>query len=186
MSRIMRPCLTCRRLIPQGPSRCTECQRAEWRRQNRQRPPHERAIYSSQAWRKLAEAVVAGATRCAWCGAFGAKLSADHISPIRVAPELALDPVNVVAACRGCQERRKVRPGAEPQHVLLGARAHARQHPKAKGGHHTDGAKRGEHVRTPRLRPGDGDRCRDQKHRCKPKAESPWPRGLPLKASTGR
>jgi 5-methylcytosine-specific restriction endonuclease McrA len=55
---------------------------------------------------------VASADACAWCGtpADRVKLTADHILPVRARPDLALEPENVVAACRSCQERRKLRP----------------------------------------------------------------------------
>lgn len=114
---VKRICLTCGRLIEANRSRCMDCQRAEWRRKNRLRPAFERALYGSAAWKKLASAVVAGASRCAWCGASGVPLSGDHVTPVRAAPDLALEPDNIVAACRSCQERRKVRPGGTGGHV---------------------------------------------------------------------
>lgn len=52
---------------------------------------------------------MANATRCAWCGASGVELTAGHITPVRAAPEPALDTANVAAACRSCQESWKVR-----------------------------------------------------------------------------
>ena len=106
---MMRACLSCKRLINRG-SRCVECQRAEWRRKNRLRPAYERAVYGSAGWRKLSLAVTRGATGCHWCGARAVELTGDHVTPVRAAPHLALDPSNVVAACRSCQERRKLRP----------------------------------------------------------------------------
>lgn len=110
---VKRVCLTCHRLIGANRSRCVECQRAEWRRRNRMRPVFERTLYGSGAWKKLATAVVVEASCCAWCGATGVPLSGDHVTPVRAAPELALDRGNVVAACRSCQERRK-RPHRPP------------------------------------------------------------------------
>ena len=104
-----RMCLSCRRLIDRG-SRCVECQRAEWRRKKRLRPAYERSLYGSAAWRRLSLAVTRAAGACHWCGAIGVQLTADHITPVRADPYLALEPGNVVAACRSCQERRKVRP----------------------------------------------------------------------------
>jgi 5-methylcytosine-specific restriction endonuclease McrA len=89
--------------------RHVECQRAEWRRKNNLRPGHEKAIYGSSAWQQLARSVVAGATQCYWCHATDVQLTADHITTVRAAPRLALEPSNVVAACRSCQERRKQR-----------------------------------------------------------------------------
>jgi hypothetical protein len=74
------------------------------------RDPVARLIYSSAAWRKLAKGVRDNATGCAWCGASGVYISADHIASIRDRPDLALEPSNVVAACRSCQERRKYNP----------------------------------------------------------------------------
>jgi 5-methylcytosine-specific restriction endonuclease McrA len=64
-------------------------------------------VYASAAWRRLADAVVAAATGCAYCGRTDVKLTADHIIGIRRDPSRALDPSNLLAACRSCQEKRK-------------------------------------------------------------------------------
>jgi 5-methylcytosine-specific restriction endonuclease McrA len=106
-----RPCLSCGRLVDRGP-RCPDCQRATYRQRARTRDPAIINLYGSAAWRSLADAVVAEAEACHWCGTSGAmtKLTADHIYPVRTHRDLALEPQNVVAACRGCQERRKRRP----------------------------------------------------------------------------
>ncbi len=106
-----RVCLSCNRLIDRG-SRCTACQRAKYRERNRTRPQFEVQLYGSAAWRRLADAVVADAEACHWCGTSRAisKLTADHILPVRLHPDLGVEPENVVAACRSCQERRKRQP----------------------------------------------------------------------------
>jgi 5-methylcytosine-specific restriction endonuclease McrA len=106
-----RACLTCGRVIPGNRERCVDCQRARWRQRNYERPAFERQLYSSAAWRKLADAVVADADACTYCGTPTEKLTADHVETLRNRPDLALDPENVVAACRSCQERRKHRRG---------------------------------------------------------------------------
>jgi 5-methylcytosine-specific restriction endonuclease McrA len=74
------------------------------------RPQYERQLYGSAPWQHLRNAVLASATGCAWCGSTTAPLTADHVLTVRDRPDLALDPANVVPACRSCQERRKHRP----------------------------------------------------------------------------
>lgn len=113
----MRSCLgtssnRCGKLIPANRNRCVECQRAKYRGRNRTRDPLPVAVYGSAAWRHLADAVVAEAAACHWCrtSRYVAKLTADHIYPIRHRPDLALEPTNVVPSCRSCQERRKYEP----------------------------------------------------------------------------
>jgi 5-methylcytosine-specific restriction endonuclease McrA len=110
----VRPCLErgCRELIPLTATRCPAHQRARYAERARSRDPLPVAIYASAAWRQLAREVVDSAEACHWCGTLPAmaKLTADHIYPVRTHPDLALEPDNVVAACRGCQERRKRRP----------------------------------------------------------------------------
>jgi 5-methylcytosine-specific restriction endonuclease McrA len=113
---MMRQCLgtaagRCSRFITKG-SRCPDCRRGKERERQRTRDPLPVRVYASTEWRRLARAVVDGADRCAWCGTSAAlvKLTADHIYPVRERPDLAIEPSNVVAACRGCQERRKQRP----------------------------------------------------------------------------
>jgi hypothetical protein len=113
---MMKPCLDCGQ--PFQPSRtaprarCTECQRAAYRSRERYRPPVQRAVYGSTAWKALARSVVALAVECHWCHepSWRTKLTADHIERVVERPALALDPSNVVAACRSCQEKRKHRP----------------------------------------------------------------------------
>lgn len=93
-------------------SRCEPCQRAKYKAREQARPMAQRITYHSTAWKRLARAVVDAASECAWCHvpAWRAKLTADHILRVVDRPDLALDPSNVVAACRSCQERRKYRP----------------------------------------------------------------------------
>jgi hypothetical protein len=109
---VRRSCLSCGRLIPAKMSRCVECQHARWRQSNQRRPRFEVELYASAAWKRLASSVVLSADRCHWCGtsAYLVKLTADHILTVRDRPDLAVEPSNVVASCRSCQERRKQRP----------------------------------------------------------------------------
>jgi 5-methylcytosine-specific restriction endonuclease McrA len=117
MSPIMRACLgtaghRCRKLIPPSETRCPSCQSAKYQQRAASRDPAAVNLYGSAAWRSLADRTVAEAEACHWCGTSAAiaKLTADHILPVRRHPDLALEEENVVAACRGCQERRKRRP----------------------------------------------------------------------------
>jgi 5-methylcytosine-specific restriction endonuclease McrA len=112
----VRPCLgypgyRCGRLVRAG-SRCDDCRRAGYRARERVRDPFTRSLYGSAAWRRLAYATVAAAEACHWCQtpATVTKLTADHIASARTHPELATEPSNIVASCRSCQERRKLRP----------------------------------------------------------------------------
>lgn len=80
-----------------------------YRIRQRTRDPLPVAVYASAEWRRLAAAVVAEATRCAYCHRPRGEvvLSADHVRSIRERPDLALEPSNVVPCCRSCQEYRK-------------------------------------------------------------------------------
>jgi hypothetical protein len=79
---------------------------------NAARDPWVRSFYHSAAWRRLADAVVFAADRCAWCGVpkTVAKLTGGHIVGIAQDRSLALEPGNVAASCRSCQERAKYEP----------------------------------------------------------------------------
>lgn len=108
---MLRACLgvngrRCGRLI-RGANRCGDCQRALWRLRAATRDPFIKRLYARNAWRTLAESVVAAASGCAYCGRTDVKLTADHVVAIRLDPSRALDPTNVVACCRSCQEKRK-------------------------------------------------------------------------------
>jgi 5-methylcytosine-specific restriction endonuclease McrA len=108
-----RPCLGvrgryCPKLIDRG-SRCDDCRREMYRRDNALRPAFETRIYSSAEWKKLRAEVMADADGCYHCGATDVELSADHLLSVRTHPELALERSNVVAACRSCQRRRQDR-----------------------------------------------------------------------------
>jgi hypothetical protein len=61
---IMRPCLTCGRLIPANLRRHPECQAAEYRQRNATRPAFERELYSSSGWKRLRDEVLANAEAC--------------------------------------------------------------------------------------------------------------------------
>ncbi len=71
----------------------------------------EFSFYSSAGWQGLRRQVVAASVACHWCGSAGVPLTADHVRTIRTRPDLALDPSNVVAACRSCQVKRQYQPG---------------------------------------------------------------------------
>ena len=103
-----RPCLTCNTLITSG-SRCTACQRAFYRRRELGRDPFQKAVYQSTEYRRLRAIVMEGAYACFHCGATGVPLTCDHVYSITARPELALEIENLVAACKSCQERRKLR-----------------------------------------------------------------------------
>jgi 5-methylcytosine-specific restriction endonuclease McrA len=112
MSPIVRACLgsgsqRCGRLIRPNRTRCPACTTLHNRATAR--PAWVSNVYGSHAWRTLADRVVAEADGCHWCGATDVPLSADHVLRLRAHPELAVEPGNVVAACRSCQRRRQVR-----------------------------------------------------------------------------
>lgn len=93
-----RTCIDCGALTPMGMPRCGPC-RATWLAGRR--------VYGSAAWRRIATEAIAAADSCAYCRRADVKLTADHVVAIRSDPSRALDPSNVVACCRSCQERRK-------------------------------------------------------------------------------
>jgi hypothetical protein len=99
----MRSCLSCGRIT--AATRCDECRRATYRARQRTRDPQELAFYCSTAWRNLAARVVAEADRCATCGRLAeyAPLTGGHRLSVRARPDLALEPENVIAQCRSCQ-----------------------------------------------------------------------------------
>ena len=102
-----RPCLDCGTPTRHG-ARCRSCSLAIQRARTAARPAAERAIYGSAAWKRLRTSVLEEAGyRCRYCGRPAD--TADHVQPVRLRPDLALDAGNVVAACRSCQERRKAR-----------------------------------------------------------------------------
>lgn len=138
---MMRPCLglpgrRCGRLIKSG-SRCLECQRALYRLRNAQRDPWARAFYHCAAWRRLADAVVAAADRCAWYGTPKGivQLTAGHIVGIAQDRSLAFEPSNVAAMAtaplavvvepdefawrRGAPTRRPSTRKARPPHMTF-------------------------------------------------------------------
>src|SRR4051812_37979052 len=100
------PGYRCGRIVS-GASRCDDCRRATYRVRDQHRPPGERAFYASAPWKRLASAVVDAAEACATCATSKAltQLTAGHLLSIRRHPALALDPSNVVAQCRPCQNR---------------------------------------------------------------------------------
>ena len=106
-----RACMTpgCHQLIASG-SRCRTHRAAREKARNLRRPA-EVALYSSGAWQRLSRAVVGAAAGCHWCHRSGVRLSADHVLTVRAAPDLALEPSNVVASCASCQLARQYQPG---------------------------------------------------------------------------
>jgi 5-methylcytosine-specific restriction endonuclease McrA len=100
----------CTQLVIAPRTRCPGHQRAREAAHNLARPPGEMQLYNSPEWRRIRAEVLAEAEGCAWCGSPG-PLTADHVIPLRRAPELGLEPSNVVAACRSCQLRRQYQPG---------------------------------------------------------------------------
>lgn len=107
--------VTCTRMVPSGRSRCDEHRRADWRLRNARRDPVARAVYASGAYRRARAAVLAGATHCAWCKRPTSEcgpLTAGHVRPIHVDPEMATDPAGLAPSCRSCQEREKHRRGS--------------------------------------------------------------------------
>jgi 5-methylcytosine-specific restriction endonuclease McrA len=89
-------------------SRCRPCHLAYQRARTAARPAWERAVYGSRGYKRLRRTVLEeeGWT-CHWCG--GPATTADHTIPVRVRPDLGAERSNLVAACRSCQEKRKVR-----------------------------------------------------------------------------
>jgi 5-methylcytosine-specific restriction endonuclease McrA len=97
-------CLGCGKLVSPGP-RCYECRRRWQQTYDAARPVHH-TLYQTGAWKRLSAEVRAGATRCTYCLKPTTRLIADHVIPVEVAPDRALDPTNVVPACFGCNTRR--------------------------------------------------------------------------------
>jgi 5-methylcytosine-specific restriction endonuclease McrA len=99
---IVRPCLSCSRLISGG-SRCPECARAyQVRRDQLRGTPSERGYDAD--WRKVRRAVLERDGHvCHWCGEYANQ--ADHLIPLSRLGE-RLDPNNVVASCGSCNAAR--------------------------------------------------------------------------------
>jgi 5-methylcytosine-specific restriction endonuclease McrA len=71
------------------------------------RAEHQR-FKNSPAWRKLRPTIVARDGACVDCSST-VNLTVHHIKPVRLAPDLALDPDNLVTLCRSCHGRREAR-----------------------------------------------------------------------------
>jgi 5-methylcytosine-specific restriction endonuclease McrA len=99
-------CLGCGMLVAPGP-RCARCRRRHEAERRATRPAYS-AVYSSAAYRKLAAECRAAETRCRWClvPLPYAKRKADHIEPLSLRPDLALDRANLAVACNACNVRR--------------------------------------------------------------------------------
>lgn len=68
----------------------------------------EQAFYSSRAWRKVRSLVLARDPRCVFClEAKRLSLSevADHILPLKLRPDLALELTNLRGLCKSCHNR---------------------------------------------------------------------------------
>ena len=69
-------------------------------------------FYVSSEWRTFRRNWITefGEDECATCGVGLAKRSPDytldHIVPLTIAPDLRLDPNNIVAMCRSCNSRK--------------------------------------------------------------------------------
>ena len=102
----MTTCVACGRLVSPGP-RCPDCARRYRRTYDESRPLHHK-VYATAAWRRISRAVRENAVRCHWCLrplTFETAV-ADHVVPVWQAPDRALDPDGIVAACVGCNTRR--------------------------------------------------------------------------------
>jgi 5-methylcytosine-specific restriction endonuclease McrA len=62
----------------------------------------------SPAWRKVRKQIRMRDGACVDCGT-DQSLTVHHVVPYRTAPELALDPDNLVTLCRSCHGRREAR-----------------------------------------------------------------------------
>lgn len=103
MTRLM-ACRGCGMLVSPGP-RCSRCRRS-WRAMYDHSRPDHHALYRTSKWKRLSAEVRAGAARCHWCLKPTRRLIADHVIPLEVRPDLALERSNVVAACFACNTRR--------------------------------------------------------------------------------
>jgi 5-methylcytosine-specific restriction endonuclease McrA len=66
------------------------------------------AFKDSPAWRKVRKQIRMRDGACVDCGT-DQSLTVHHVVPYRTAPELALDPDNLVTLCRSCHGRREAR-----------------------------------------------------------------------------
>lgn len=110
MKRICLTCFGAFELRDMRGGRCLAHARANDRARNARRGDEYR-FYGSAAWKSLAAETLANAFGCHWCHRLDVKLTADHVATVRHRPDLALEPDNVVAACRSCQVRRQYQPG---------------------------------------------------------------------------
>lgn len=93
------------------PAASAESTPAEADRQARQQARRERkTFYDSPAWRRLAAAVRKDERVCRVCKAELGKLTpaecVDHIIPLALRPDLALDRENLQALCWECHSRK--------------------------------------------------------------------------------
>lgn len=99
----MRPCIECGRVTEQ--SRCPDHQRPTIRsKDTRRRKSKGQAAYDP-VWRKLSTQARRASPFCIDCGAVD-DLTADHIIPKSVAPELVHAIENVAVRCRTCNTRK--------------------------------------------------------------------------------
>lgn len=100
----LQACIGCGQLVSPGP-RCSRCRRSHEERYDATRPAHH-ALYATSAWKRLSSEIRANATRCHWCLKPTRRLVADHVIPLEQAPDLALEPSNLVPSCFPCNTRR--------------------------------------------------------------------------------
>jgi 5-methylcytosine-specific restriction enzyme A len=70
----------------------------------------QRAFWNSTAWRNVRELVLRRDNfTCAWCGRYDPtrrrNMQAHHVQGIAKAPQLALDPRNLITLCASCHGR---------------------------------------------------------------------------------
>ena len=66
------------------------------------------SFITSREWRKVSRQIRTRDGACVDCGTTEG-LTVHHLTPVRVAPELGLDPDNLVTVCRSCHGRRERR-----------------------------------------------------------------------------
>jgi 5-methylcytosine-specific restriction endonuclease McrA len=109
-----RPCLGCGE--PTTGSRCPDCAIPRPARPQ----PSRKDRHRTAAWDRLSARLRRQQPWCEGCGSTE-NLTADHKVPISIAPELALEPLNVRVLCRSCNSRKKDTCTAEEHQSVLDA-----------------------------------------------------------------
>lgn len=91
--------------------RCDDHKRERWQRQRCKKDPAKDKFYSSSAWRKLrawfmnqhsiCQGSLPGGRKCRSKGT-----ECDHIQPIELRPDLALNQGNLQSLCKSCHSRK--------------------------------------------------------------------------------